>query len=136
MNIARIIFVALTLVVTFPLLAAEKDMDVSCADPFYACLSGEDLKTLVGKTLRYKNGRFNQFGVVVVVLRADGQLTISNAKSSAVGTWFQEGDRINLNVVTWSEKYSFRFIKITDRLFVITTSGTGGVALSPLEVTE
>ena len=136
MNIVRIILASLALTFAVLASAAEKDMEVSCTDSFYMCLKGDDLKAFAGKTLKYKHPRASEFGVVSVTLRTNGWLNISNAKGTASGTWRLEGDKINLDIVTWGEKYSFRFVTISGRLFGMPNVGTGGGALYPVDLTD
>lgn len=133
MNLFRAFFV--TMVFSFCVLAhaGDKDLEVSCADTFYTCLTGSELNALAGKTLRYKHLRATEFGVVSITLNSNKSITASNAKSSSGGRWEISEDKIKLWMSQWGD-YEFRFVKISDRLFLIPSSGTGGVGLSPVEI--
>jgi hypothetical protein len=114
--------------------ASPGDMEVLCTDSFYSCLTGEELNFFAGKTFKYKHPRASDFGVVTVTFKSNGDLQISNAKSSSGGTWKINSGQVDLNPIAWGEKYSFRFVKINERMFVIPNHGTGGVSLTPLEI--
>jgi len=112
--------------------AAEKDTEIICGDSFYVCLSGDDLKALSGKTLKYQHPRPAEFGIVTVTLHPGGKLDISHAKSSATGRWEIRDEKVEIDIPAWNDKPSWRFVRIGTHLFLNFNYAVNGSGLIPV----
>lgn len=116
--------------------AAADPADVSCSDPFFKCLKGEDLRQqLTGKTIRYKHPRPQEFGYVTATFRSNGWLNVGNSKGTSHGTWEIVNDSIVWKAGAWGEG-TFKFVRIGDRLFVQPASSLEAEWLTPVAIQE
>lgn len=111
-------------------------MNIQC-DSFYKCLSESEMKSLVGKTLKYRHPFGVQFGIVTVRLRPDGTAYGENQKGLAGdGPWEIQKDTLLIKFSRWGDS-SFRFVRIdpSSQIFYFVDSQNRAL-LIPIEVTD
>lgn len=131
-------FVVALLLALAPLTSVHADeqwrnlTEISCGQIFQ-CLTVEEVQGFTGKTLKYRNARFQDFGYVYLTLKDGGKLEGRNDKSSASGSWEMKDNVIIFKTNTWSD-FTLLFYKIGDQVFATTKTPSGGGSLFPVAV--
>lgn len=139
MNAFKTFIIAMIAAVVFtaPAQAQDKSQwgsmtETSCGQVFQ-CLTAEDVKTLSGKTLKYRHIRFPDFGYVYLVLKEGGKFEGRNDKGPVSGSWEVKDNVISLKTDTWGD-FSLLFYRIGDQLFAAPKTTTGGGWFFPVAV--
>ena len=106
--------------------------EISC-DGALKCLSQDEMKSLIGKTLKYRHSRFREMGYVYITLKTDGRVEGKNDKGSVSGSWEMKENAIAFKTDNWSE-FSFSFFQVDQQIFMNINSGTGGATILPVAV--
>lgn len=103
---------------------------------FYICVGDDDLKELVGKTIKYKHPRGGDFGTVAIALKQNKSIDARNGKGAASGGWDIKDGKFVFKTNNWGD-FALGFIRIGDYLFIILNRDTPGASsIVPVEVSE
>jgi hypothetical protein len=110
--------------------------EIICAGTnFYFCLGDEDLKSLSGKTIKYKHPRGGDFGTVSIFLKTDKTIEAKNGKGGTGGTWEIKDSKLIFKTKNWND-FDFSYVRVGDYLFMMSNRETGAHYLVPVEVSE